>query len=439
MGVIREGIFSSVRHKVCYGLLQAYNKKYNEIPVLVDIIEYATRLAKTEKDLGDDEFEVIKDTLQDVYKPMKGGSELVKDTIIDFARKQETKALMQEYAPLVSSSQETNASMYKDIQQRMHKITKLDEAIIETRSDSNFLIRDYQRINYTVSLGMPTKFPMLNDMLLNKGFIGGELAVFMAPPKSGKTTLMMNIGIGYVKSGYKVLYVDTENGRLRLTRMAQRVMVHATKEEMYDGTMYRRIEGMKHRFSLGGEGDMRFEYLPATRATVGDIKERVDLLWEDYGWRPDVVIVDYVDNMKPEHDSAFIKKHERIEKIYLEIKAFAQEYEFFITTPSQVNREGQKKNSKEEDFTRTDISGSISKFEHADYVIAFLQSDAEKASKMGRLKGYGMRDAEDSDIVPLRVDLDRALIEELKPDFDYDETAKITNEKPHSATNTAEA
>ncbi len=63
----------------------------------------------------------------------------------------------------------------------------------------------------------PFKFPHLNDYVMIER---GELVIFGAEQKQGKSMLLLNCAVDLMKNGYKVLYLDSElNSRLFTCRM----------------------------------------------------------------------------------------------------------------------------------------------------------------------------------------------------------------------------
>lgn len=65
--------------------------------------------------------------------------------------------------------------------------------------------------------GIPFKFPTLNEYVTMEP---GELVVIGAPPKGGKSILLLNIAVDVLRRGVPVMYIDSElSNRLFLCRM----------------------------------------------------------------------------------------------------------------------------------------------------------------------------------------------------------------------------
>lgn len=65
--------------------------------------------------------------------------------------------------------------------------------------------------------GIPFKFPALNDYVTAER---GELIIFGAQQKVGKSIMLLNIAVDFLKQGYSVLYIDSElSTRLFSTRL----------------------------------------------------------------------------------------------------------------------------------------------------------------------------------------------------------------------------
>ena len=65
--------------------------------------------------------------------------------------------------------------------------------------------------------GIPFKFPALNDYVTAER---GELVIFGAQQKVGKSIMLLNIAVDFMKKGYSVLYIDSElSSRLFTARL----------------------------------------------------------------------------------------------------------------------------------------------------------------------------------------------------------------------------
>ncbi len=97
------------------------------------------------------------------------------------------------------------------------------------------------------------------------------------------------------------------------------------------------------------------------------------------GIKPDMVIVDYADLLRPRSTSAE-KRHE-LENIYEELRAIAQKYECVVITASQTNRSG----LNAEVITMEAISEAFNKCFVADFIYSLSRTPQDKQSNKGRI------------------------------------------------------
>jgi len=62
------------------------------------------------------------------------------------------------------------------------------------------------------------------------------LSVLVAPPKSFKTGISQNIALDLMKRGYDVLFIDLENGDVKMNRRFHQALLKCPKEWLYAGT-----------------------------------------------------------------------------------------------------------------------------------------------------------------------------------------------------------
>lgn len=119
-------------------------------------------------------------------------------------------------AVLSDPADEVQQRIYKEIDDVMAEYSSLDEVtpfgeVVDECWDE---IKSRQKDGYA---GIPFKFPTLNEFVtLEKG----ELIVFGAGPKQGKSIMLLNHAVDLLKKDLSVLYIDSElNTRLFTARL----------------------------------------------------------------------------------------------------------------------------------------------------------------------------------------------------------------------------
>jgi len=114
------------------------------------------------------------------------------------------------------------------------------------------------------------------------------------------------------------------------------------------------------------------------KASIASIESHIQKC-TDLGYRPDLVIIDYVDLLKSKRKS--IDRKDEIDDIYVSTKGLARELKIPIWTVSQVNRAGAKDDVIEGDKA----AGSYNKMMIADFAISLSRKRQDKVNGTGRI------------------------------------------------------
>ena len=161
----------------------------------------------------------------------------------------------------------TEVPQYKDV---------VDElwAEIESRQDGNFA-------------GMPFKFPTLNQYA---SIEPGELFIFAAEAKQGKSMMLLNCAVDLLRQGKSVLYIDSElNSRLFTCRL----IAHLTSIEFsrVKSGRYTPEEGERIKLAIQWMKQQRFTHIYMPVFDVNTIYTTVKKVRNTQGL--DVLVVDY--------------------------------------------------------------------------------------------------------------------------------------------------
>ncbi len=322
-------------------------------------------------------------------------SKYVMSELMKFVRQQRMKIAVVEAAKLIKNSE-------------------LDEAeIIITASLKNgvdVFDRGFSFTDTTRSLAFLKKevfaFPT-GIKELDKVEIGpapGELFVILAGPNKGKSHFMVHIGKTCARTRLKVLHISLEmSDDLISERYAQSLFSLTKREESIELTRFRldelnklsRFEIESHnRPFIHGNADIgpflakslkklenRFKLIirrfPTGALTVKGLEAYLDGLERFDNYTPDVILLDYADLMKLDHQNLRTSTGE----IYKELRRIAVERNTAVVTASQSNRLGE--DSKV--ISLKHLAEDFSKAATADNIVAFCQTSSEARMNLGRL------------------------------------------------------
>ena len=276
----------------------------------------------------DGEPESIKVRIREYYARVlaKGetpqSSEYIKDTALDFCKKQKLKEALIKSVDLIKSSS-------------FDEVSKVIDSALKLGSDNSFgyeYLADFEKRFLKVARNpVTTGWQQIDE--ISKGGLGkGELGVVVAPTGAGKSMVLVHLGAQALKAGKNVLHYTLE---LADTVVAGRYDSAITGVELknlvvFKEKIYDEIKDLK--------GKLIVKEYPTRSASIQTIKNHIDKL-RRRDFVPDMIIVDYGDLIKPESSRKDEKRHQ-LETIYEELRGLAQESECPIWTASQTNRSG---------------------------------------------------------------------------------------------------
>ncbi len=325
---------------------------------------------------------------QDVEQSESG---YIKDTALDFCKKQKLQEAMIKCVPLLKKSSFDQVA------------SVINEAIkLGTSNDLGYdYMKDFEvRFEKKARDAVTTGWKPMDE--ISKGGLGkGELGVVIAPTGAGKSMVLVHLGSKALQEGKNVVHYTLE---LADTVVANRYdscitgydlnNIKAFKEQIYDELR-----------ELPGKLIVK-EY-PTRSASIQTIKNHIEKM-KNQDFSPDMIIVDYADLIKPEGSSKEEKRHQ-LESIYEELRGISQEAGCPIWTASQTNRSG----LNAEVITMESISEAFNKCFVADFIFSVSRTIQDKTSNTGRIFVAKNRNGPDGLIYPIFMDTSNVKIKVL--------------------------
>jgi replicative DNA helicase len=259
--------------------------------------------------------------------------------------------------------------------------------------------------NGQISTGWPSV-----DKKLYGGFNRGELNIWCAASGGGKSLFLANLGCNWALNGLNVLYLTFElSENLVAMRMDSMLTNVPTRE------IFRNLDDVELKVKMMGKsaGTIQIKYMPSGK-TCNDIKAYLKEYQVKKGFKPDILLIDYLDLMMPmsvkvSPSDLFVKD----KYVSEELRNMAMETQAIVVTASQLNRAA----VEEIEFDHSHISGGLSKIQTADNVIGIFTSRAMK--ERGRYQIQFMKTRSSSGVgqkVDLEFDLESLRIRDLGED-----------------------
>ena len=319
-----------------------YRERYSRHPS----VEAIATILKTGLD---DEEEVVQKQVREYFLRIHNREmtdvEFIKETSLDFCRKQNLKEAMLKSVGLLQNCSFDEIS------------TVINEAL-RLGSENNFgydYMADFEsRFVPRYRIPCTTGWPEV-DRLCGGGLGKGELGVVIAPTGAGKSMALVHLGSQAIKEGKTVIHYTLE---LQETVIATRYDSCITGYPLSDiinfkDEVYEEIKDI--------EGTLIIKEYPTKSASTNTIRSHLSKLAKR-GIKPGMIIVDYGDLLRP----IVVRKEKRseLESIYEELRAIATESGCPIWTASQTNRSG----LNAEVITMEQISEAFNKCFVADFI-----------------------------------------------------------------------
>ena len=317
IGEVLDANFFEVKYlQVFTKMVYDYKEKYKVHPSLVTLAALVRSM--------EGENEVVEKQVRDFLIRIHStrdvdGKEFIKDTSLDFCRKQTLKGA------IIKSVDLLNKSSFDEISDIINKALILGQ-------DNNYgydYIRDFERRFEIKSRDPVTTGWKQFDEIMSDGLGKGELGVVISPTGTGKSHILVHLGAQALKQGKTVVHYTFE---LADTMIARRYDSCLTGAPLSDLNAFKDqiLEDIKDI-----DGQLIVKEYPTKSATTMALRSHLEKLTNrdiDIG----MIVVDYADLIKPKEH--YNEKRHGLESIYEELRGIAQEFKCPLYTASQTNR-----------------------------------------------------------------------------------------------------
>lgn len=280
-------------------------------------------------------------------------------------------------AQSIASGRDKN--VLKSLQDKLDDINSLDITgtganVVSVYTDTDEKIDIYKELSGSK---LPTGIGEL-DKATDGGLARGELGMIAAESGYGKTTILSNIAVAYVKRHVNVFYISLEELRSRMLMRFDRLMLQVPMKQLIDqhgklkqdyktvtDYVYKYLQDEKHIGKLGF-----YKSSPQT-ITVSHIQQILQANMRTSGTHYDVVVLDYPDLLlNPQETGNEAKDGGRL---FEELRKMAQDLDVVLWTATQLNRSA----SGQEVKTMASVEGSFRKLNTCEFVCTLNRTSKE--------------------------------------------------------------
>ncbi len=367
--ILESSYFDSDANKWLSKEISKYFMEYRKAPTLEVLKIKITQM--------DDEILKVSviENLKDAWRNIEATDlEFVKEETLDFCKNQVIKNSIMESVDLLE-------------QKKYDEIKVLIDAAMKAGSERDlghdYIISLNDRLTESVRATLPTPWDSVNGVM-DGGLAGGELGVLVAPAGIGKTWCLQSLASHLVKQGKGLRYDTVFSG------------TPTANIKYYQEDVQKTIDKLK--------GKLIIKYYPTRSATVNTLASHLKQM-EIQEIKPDAVIVDYADILKP--TTFYKEKRHATGETYENLRGIAGEFDIPIWTASQANR-----SSLEEDvIDATKVAEDYSKVMTADFVMSVSRKVEDKIANTGRFHVIKNRFGIDGITFPANINTNTGLIE----------------------------
>jgi replicative DNA helicase len=291
-----------------------------------------------------------------------------------------------------------------------HDINTLYAAMAGGGDNMEFLLKDAEsRVRDLPQMSKVETGLLKLDGCLGGGLETGELGVILAPTGWGKSFFLVTVGAGALIRRKKVLHFTLELKREKVIARYESYLSKVEKKMLADESaeVSRTLTRIRN---LSAPGEVLVIEYPTKSLTIDEMRAKVSQVSVGLDFRPDLIICDYADILRPTVMDRSEKRYEVLMSLYERLRGLAQEFDVPIWTGSQANKASMSKKF----VTIQDMAESFGKAQVADVVVGICMTKEEIESNRGRLYLTKNRDNESHFVIHFKRDFDRSRFEEIE-------------------------
>jgi len=377
-----------------------YFEKYNKLPAKETLL-----LVLQDDKILEDNKKTISEIISDIYNLSNKINDLdyYKDKVIKFIRNNRVKDAM--FKSIKLMQEEDYDGIVAEITNAVKEIEK-NRKLSLNFFKSLSLLSEFIKDEY-----IPTPYPALNKIV--KGFYKKALTIFMGGTSAGKSFLMQIISMwALIEFNVDIVYYTLEMSEIKVAKRLVSILLKKHIEEVTDQEV-RDIN--KILLDKGITAQYHIVEFPSGQATVNKLKRNLEKLRSQFNINPPMIVIDYADLLKPSTKRS--DKRYELSDIYTDIRGWGVDENLAMISGSQLSRVGFRQSTPGIDT----IGEDWGKAAIMDLGIIIGRSVEDRLANTGRAIIGKNRGGRDAIILPMKMDLDKGIIEIL------DDIQQITN------------
>lgn len=212
------------------------------------------------------------------------------------------------------------------------------------------------------------------DDVIGGGIGRQELVVFLAPSGGGKSVSMLNLGLNLLEQGLHGVYISLEMRDRKVARRTDQMIARIAANMV--GLSKQQVADEINAFQAKSGARFFIKRMRETTTNANDIISYLRQLEATQAFRPDFIIVDYIDIMAPIRGAGVLSMFERDKAVSEELRAIAHDFNCIMISASQLGKDATDLINKGEKMHQGNVQGGSSKTNTSDLMIATVKTDA---------------------------------------------------------------
>lgn len=408
LSLVRPSYFTNKVHRKACQIVFDYYERYKHLPNKTTLVQ------EIKDDLQDDKAKLYYlgelNTLFDYFQPGLESREYLSDKITYFAKIAALKEAFRQSLKLLDKAPEARDTwdkIYERLRLAMNTDRNLDHGLFYFKTLEERYDRMHEEDDSLEKFHTP--WPGIDQHIRGGGYNRGEMITIVSPPGVGKSVALTCLAATNVQRGKKCVYISLELSEDRVAERFDAILTNSNINCLYDQkdeifeTLHNLVEDKSDKDLI------IIKYFQPKAADVNTIRSYISQL-KFHGYVPDLVIVDYIGEMK---DFPDIPIHESRELITSQLRGLANEGEkFFLAVAMQPNRGG-KEVQKTGMIDGSHLGDSYGQLRPVDGALSLNQNESEAKIFVGKLNVMKQRFGRANYFIPVKFDQETLKITEI--------------------------
>ena len=369
--IIDQNMFTEIYLKVIVGIMKDYYAKY-DVTASYDVLMIKLR----ERALTEDDVQCYQEVVDRLRNTTSEGIEEIEELAEKFFKQQNWVRVANEIKRIAGDG---DMDKYDECQKLMEEAISVGRKSEDASSPLDSIDEDLSPCKVVT---IPTGIGKL-DEALGGGLDKGKIGLIIGSSGFGKTSMTTGFSAHEATyrceannyKGFKVLQIVFEDtvrdlNRKYFSRLTQVETMHLNDNEEITSGVSKLLKSHPDYQTI--KDNIRVMHLDTGEYSATDLRAIIKKMINE-GFRPDVVIIDYFECLKPEAGTAALSLWEQEKKTMRKLENYAKELDIAIWLPTQGNRDS----FNSEVVTMSQGGGAIAKQQVAQVVISIARTNED--------------------------------------------------------------